>query len=425
MQTSTILQGSVFDTLPTIKPGSVDCVVTSPPYWMLRSYLPKGHDLKAHELGSEPTPAAFVETMVKVFRLVRETMADHATCWVNMGDTYASSGIMGDGMSGLDEYARRERGQKDNGPKNEKRKTGRAPTPEGIIAGNLCLIPQRLAIALQDDGWLIRSVVVWHKPAPMPASVSGWMWRRCRVKVGSKSFRSDGMGGQFRQAGGGRDGTDGHTHREATWSDCPGCPKCTPNGGYVLRRGSWRPTSSWEPVLMMAKAGGYYADGEAVKTPVARRWDPATNGVVGRNGLLPEDGGQSHEGTGDPDSGANLRDVWTIASEPLKEKHFASFPTELVYRCLAAGTSSKGYCVTCGKPWARVVESADTIGWRPSCTCPDNTPRPGLVLDPFSGSGRTGIQAQRMGLDYVGCELNPEYVEMSRRLLREAMPLFS
>ena len=91
-----ILQGNVFDLLPTIEPGSVDLCVTSPPYWMLRSYLPKGHPLKPQELGSEPTPAAFIDNLVRVFRLVRDAMADHAVAFVNIGDTYAG-GVCGGG----------------------------------------------------------------------------------------------------------------------------------------------------------------------------------------------------------------------------------------------------------------------------------------------------------------------------------------
>lgn len=157
----------------------------------------------------------------------------------------------------------------------------------------------------------------------------------------------------------------------------------------------------------------------------------------------------------------NLPDTWRIAAEPLSEKHYAAFPTELVRLCLKAGTSEKGYCRECGKPWARVVEEwqepkcrnvnpdkyaggadgenagtwtaayeeqtrrqSETLGWRPTCSH-ETEPRPALVLDPFAGSGRTGVTAQRMFLDFVGCELNPEYARMSQRILRDDCPLFS
>jgi hypothetical protein len=171
------------------------------------------------------------------------------------------------------------------------------------------------------------------------------------------------------------------------------------------------------------------------------------------------------------DAPTNPPDVLKIAAEPLKAKHYAAFPSELVYRCLAAGTSAKGYCPSCGMPWARVVDlgpsayalmgktgrdavpdeekapgaggnvrtangtvpsfrgaESQTLGWKPTCGCIGAdclTPRAGLVLDPFCGSGRTGLQARRLGLDFVGCELNPEYADMAEKLLRDDCPLFA
>lgn len=213
---------------------------------------------------------------------------------------------------------------------------------------------------------------------------------------------------------------------------------------------------------MLAKSSRYFADGIAVKQPPAS----ATVSRDQYTRVLDDPDEQfavkhDHETVCD---GANLRDVWTIAAEPLREKHYAAFPTELVHRCLKAGTSAKGYCKACGSPWVRVVEQVDTgkkqkmadgwdtgpgahgsihrngreqgepgqavmaaktVDWWPSCSCPDAEPRPGLVLDLFAGSGRTGIEAMRLGLDFVGCELNPEYAEMARRLLRAESPLFS
>ncbi len=458
--TARILAGSVFDMLPTITPGSVDAVVTSPPYWCLRSYLPKDHPLKAQELGSEPTVQEFVQNMVRVFGLVRETMADHATLWLNCGETYSGSGRGGGGGSFQDG---------DVGRKITEENSMRGGAP-GIPPGNRCLVPERLTIALQEDGWIIRSVIVWHKPAPMPASVSGWMWKRCRVKVAEREIpklkwtepiRNGDKTGQNVHA------VDGYG-KQAQWSDCPGCEKCEPNGGLVLRRGSWRPTSSWEPILMLAKSSSYYADGEAVKTPYVREWNPETNGGnLSQNGSYRLHEEAEHVRTQEAakmGSGANPRDVQTWASEPLKLAHYAAYPTALVRFCLRAGTSLRGYCPTCGAPWARVVERVDTgqrqkmadgwdtgpgahgsihrngsqegepgqavmasntVGWKQTCSCPPAESRPGLVLDPFAGSGRTLLTANRMGLDAVGVELNPIYCEMAERLLREDSPLFS
>lgn len=459
-----VIQGDVLDVLPTLEPGSIDVVCTSPPYWMLRSYLPKGHALKRRELGSEPTPEAYIENMVAVFRLVREAMADHATCWVNIGDTYAQS-AMGRSRNGVGGIA--------SDYKRATDKPGDGPT--SVAAGNLCLIPQRLALALQADGWLVRSVIVWHKPAPMPQSVSGWAWRRCRVKVGGdnggRSVKVAATGGNHRAVASFKDNrtdagkalsSEGHI----LWSDCPGCEKCRPNQGYVLRRGSWRPTSSWEPILMLAKGPGYYADGESVRQPFA-----AGSQERAAYGFRPNDrdgennyrNGYMRDADGGPvefnPTGANLRDVLTIGPEPLKHSHYASYPTALPDLCLRAATSQRGYCPGCGSPWARVLETTyrdnpghkwmyrgdvnrdpgsrtdlppesklpvvETLGWSPTCPCPPHEPRPGRVLDPFAGSSRTGIAALRLGLDFVGVELNPQYVALSRKLLREESPLFA
>jgi DNA modification methylase len=416
----------------------------------LRSYLPKGHALKPQELGSEKTLQEWVENQVRVLRLVREALADHGTVWWNCGDTYSSGhGERGD-VNGTSPGH--------SGQWNDLPRGG----VKDMQPGNLCLIPWRLAIAAQDDGWLVRSVIVWHKPAPMPASLAGWRWMRCRVKVKAQENNNPApMVGRYNVPGA---HASKSTPASAEWSDCPGCRKCKPNGGYVLRRGSWRPTSSWEPILMLAKSPKYFADGEAVKT-VAKYPDDLRR-PLGSVGAWEMDGReQGDNGGGKPyehdASGANLRDVWTIAAEPLKEKHYASFPTELVTRCLKAGTSAKGYCPACGAPWVRMVEStpvgdwssqgrdidgqcgqlgkktrsdgfgpddytpSKTIGWRPSCTCPPAEPRPGRVLDPFAGSGRTLIAAGRLGLDAVGVELNPDYAAMAERLIRADAPLFN
>jgi hypothetical protein len=317
----------------------------------------------------------------------------------------------------------------------------------------------------------------------MPQSLSGWQWRRCRVKIkeGVYNGRRDPHRTDCAFAG------NLHHESKSEWSDCPGCAKCEKTNGLVLRRGSWRPTSSWEPVLMLAKSGKYFADGEAVKTPSA-------SATVSRNKytrILDDPDEQfavqhDHETT---TAGANLRDVWRstyddytkeeliemlldlhdggltdewrIAAEPLKEKHYAAFPTRLVENCLRAGTSARGYCPVCGAPWVRVVETKfygsyhnhegdgedyglrqqtigprdgkwvqdeyeppKTIGWRPSCSH-DAEPRAGVVLDPFAGSGRTGLCARKLGLDFVGIELNPEYSDMASRILRDDAPLFT
>ncbi len=498
---SRMLQGDVFERLPTLPAGSIDCAVTSPPYWQLRSYLPKGHPLKRFELGNEPTPRQYVENIVRVFELVKVALANHGTCWINIGDTYATgAGAVGDCPGGGKQGERWK-------SKGEMTPLNRMPI-KGIDSGNLCLIPQRLSIALQDAGWIVRSYIIWHKPAPMPASITGWIWRRHRVKVKAKQLTGTRKVGHTPQ----------HSNNiplpgsASEWTDCPGCKKCLPNGGLVLRKGSWRPTSSYEPILMLAKTENYYADGEAVKVPSVRPGDVQRIGGAKGASLKPapddpnfRNGSHQAGRTVTVGDSANPRDVyqvpladltkeelidlvrsmddglmpdcWKISGESLKAAHYAAFPTELVKRCLLAGTSQRGYCRVCGAPWVRVVErqrehglAADaygksndieddqhaykrihrrlkaaraageahdnplggykTLGWRQSCSCPAAEPRPGVVLDPFAGSGRTLIAASRLNLDGVGIELNPGYVTMAEKLIqadvvKDAGPLFA
>ena len=193
---------------------------------------------------------------------MRDALADHGTCFINVGDTYCDDAKYGGATGG--KHVKDLHGQ-----------TGinRGKKESGIDAGNLALIPERLAIALQDDGWIVRSKVIWHKPAPMPASVVGWRWTRCRVKAKPIGRAVNaGRNGDLTKQGAGVGTQKQREEYFATkeidlWEDCPGCKRCNSNGGYVLRKGSWRPTSSYEPILMLAKTSDYFCDGEPVKTP--------------------------------------------------------------------------------------------------------------------------------------------------------------
>jgi hypothetical protein len=347
-----ILEGDVFSMLPTIAPGSIDAVCSSPPYFRLRSYLPPGHPLKALELGQEKTPQEWVANQVRVLSLVRTCLADHGVVWWNVGDSYANTPGNGRGGEGAGLW---------DGGKAPHRSGSKK---DGVATGSLCLVPQRLQIALADDGWIVRSQVVWHKPACMPTSVCGWQWRRHRIKVKDQG-RGQARQGNFSNHSGNK------ILDRAEYVDCPGCPKCEKTDKLVLRKGSWRPTSAWEPVLMLAKGPGYFSDGEPVKTPAA-----ASTVSRDRYTRVLDDPDEqfavAHDHETTCDSGANLRDVWrtrpedltreelielvremagnglpdcwTIASESLKEAHYAAFPTELVRRCLLSSVSAKGYC---------------------------------------------------------------------------------
>ncbi len=381
----TIHIGDVLDGLAKIPDGAVHCCVTSPPYWGLRDYGVDG------QIGLEKTPEEFIGRMVEVFREVRRVLREDGTLWLNLGDSYfGGDGRNRNGMpeSGVGAGKSKPGAGGDLGIRN----IGTRPTRlEGYKPKSLCMMPWRVALALQADGWWLRSVICWAKKSPMPESV-----------------------------------TD-------------------------------RPTSSWEPIFLLAKSERYFYDAEAVKEaseqPGRVRSDPV--------------GGVSWEERNQHDKGGvvsgattrNQRNVWHLGPEPYKEAHFATFPTEIPRRAIKAGTSEKGCCAACGAPWGRVVEKSGgtigkgdwrqgakldrgmcgvgtmpsetnpgvnfdtyrvrTIGWQPGCTCGAEVV-PCLVLDPFLGSGTTVAVAREMGRHGVGCELNPQYAALARERIGKA-----
>lgn len=434
-----ILIGDVFDVLPTLPEGHFDCAVTSPPYWNLRSYLDDGDPLKPRELGSEPTPDEYVAQMVRVCSLVRRVLTRHGTLWLNVADTYVGSGGGGGG----------------SGSKTEARGDGvLVPSRRrylGLPAGNLCLVPQRLALALQADGWLIRSQIIWRKPAPMPESVGGWQWQRCRVVQVPQSDNSipeckverTGVPVRGKKTG-------PNSPEPAQFSLCDGCDKCRAHGGYVLRRGSWRPTRSHEVVLQLAVSDDYYGDGVPVMTD-------AVEATTARNSYsrVIDDPDEQYAVRHDHDylgEKANARDVQEWGPEPMTaalcqacghfvakhrkktpcqkcggkmRSHYAAYPSALPEWCIRASVSQRGYCPTCSAPWARVMDDDATTGWRPTCSCPEQPPRAGRVLDPFGGTGRTALAAIRQGCDCTLIELNPHSAQMARHIIDSESPLFS
>jgi hypothetical protein len=362
-------------------------------------------------IGLEDSVEAWIENLLDVFREVRRVLREDALCWVNLGD-------------------KRDDSQK-------------------------LAIPERFALAMQADGWIWRDTVIWHKKSPMPESLSGTRWERCRVKVRNlrqktTPYATSGVNGS------GDAGPGLSMNPWAQWSDCPGCAKCSPNDGYVLRRGSWRCTNAYEYVFMFAKKPGYWCDGEGVKTDYARLWGPKNGGSLGggtryASGSGRNDGNANH--VPPMGTGANRRNVWNdIKSEPFGGQHFATFPPGLPTLCIQASTSDKGVCPECGSQWARVIEhknmvidrsdrnersglrtqpsgtqvspaETNTLGWRPTCSCPPHEPIPATVLDPFAGTATTLLAAQRLGRWSYGTDISKEYLDMAvERLSKEPMP---
>ncbi len=428
----------------------VNAVVTSPPYYALRSYLPADHPDKAKEHGSEPTPEAFIATMVEVFEEVRRVLRDDGVVWVNLGDSYNGSG--GAGGEGKQHTNRGASSKPDN--------RGGWNT---LKPGDKLNMPHRVAEALQAAGWWWRDTVIWHKKSPMPESVSGWKWVRCKVKVKAGGFPKHSTADD-------PDVQQWPTMNDlplAEWSPCPGCPKCLPNNGLVLRRGRWRCTQAHEYVFMFAKSDEYFCDGNAAaeKAIHAGRVVITTEQGMGRQA-----GGSGKKASGNAVAGsavlvgefANPRNVWSLSHEPTKEKHFAAYPTELVRKCLLPSLAH-AYCVECGAPHAPIVEEerkatrpaltnkiwkhedgdhvgqrsddspnldperhikcSTVVGYKATCSCNAGTTS-GLVMDPYCGTGTTGEVALKMGARFLGFELNPEYKAMADRRVMKKLPLF-
>ena len=348
-----ILIGDTRDRLKDIADQSIHCCVTSPPYFGLRDY---GH---AGQIGLEQTPDAYVAELVAVFREVHRVLRDDGTLWLNLGDSYSSGGGMHDGRSdnqpgvGASRVWRDGSGRADGILDERGQRNRNGILSSGLAPKNLIGIPWRVAFALQADGWYLRQDIIWSKPNPMPESVTD----RC--------------------------------------------------------------TKAHEYIFMLSKSPRYYYDQAAIKEPMATssivRLDQdvenqeGSNRVPGKtNGTMKAVGetdkqrghGRRHAGFNDrwdamtkeeQTSGVrNKRSVWTVATQPFKEAHFATFPPALIEPCVLAG-------------------------------CPVG----GTVMVPFGGSGTTGLVADRLNRNAVLIELNPKYAEMARQRIHGDAGMFS
>ena len=418
-----------------IEDESVQTCVTSPPYWGLRQYAGEQREVWggaadcAHEwgaegerkssgglnsttigngsgqstsvgslfvastgawcacgawygaLGLEPTPELYVAHMVDVFREVRRVLRRDGTLWLNLGDSYAGGTQTGRNDAG--------RPQKDRGwaEYDIPRQKAKRELTNGLKPKDLVGIPWMVAFALRADGWYLRSDIIWHKPNPMPESVTDRP-----TKAHEYLFLLTKSERYF---------YDADAIREA-------------NTGTVGNARSFR-------------GGGAYTSGQS--------FDNST--------LVERD---SHGNDGEM-AGRNKRTVWTIATRPYPGAHFATYPEQLVEPCILAGTSPKA-CGVCGAPWERVTErelvptqktnnvpldhprgplgdqganrladghkrgryEVETTGWRSTCEHEDDSGF-STVLDPFNGSGTTGRVAVKHGRSYVGVDISQEYLD--------------
>lgn len=395
--------GHVLDVLPALEAESVHCVVTSPPYYALRDYglapiewpavsfepmpgLGVTHEAPAWSgcLGQEPDPWMFVGHLVSVFREVRRVLRDDGTLWLNLGDGYANDGKWG-GRSG-GKHVKALHGNTG---------VGRQKVTTGLKPKDLMMMPARAAMALQADGWYVRSEIVWAKRAPMPEAVTDRpTCAHEKVWLLSKSER------YFYDAEAVKEEATGDAHSRGRGVN----PKATAG-----REAAGRQNESWSA---------------AVREVVSRR---------------------------------NMRNVWHLGPDPYPQAHFATFPRTIPERAIMAGTSAHGCCPECGAPWVREVErtamvtraspgreaakraagtsgrsrtsthgtmtappTPRTVGWSSPCSCGDESgfplkPVPCTVLDPFMGSGTTAEVAQKLGRRWVGVEAQGDYLPMQER----------
>lgn len=370
--TSNIIVGDCRDELAKMPEQHFHCCVTSPPYFGLRDY---GHD---GQIGLEPTPDDFVEAMVSVFGEVWRVLRDDGVLWLNLGDSYATSGGQG------------EQGSSDGG-------TGRGPRgprpPRAAKPKDLIGIPWRVAFALQAAGWYLRDAVIWHKPAPMPGSqrdrcTSSYefifqLTKKPRYYFDLEAVKEVGVGLDWGNGGGKVDNSNGNTH---------GLNNSTLGAGQTTRT----PRNVWK----IAHEGFNEAHFATFPREIPTRCIKAS---TSEKGCCPACGAPWErivKTTPAPDH------VYTNTSKPNDGK---------------VNGNKKGGQGQKYQNW-RDANPPRTTGWQPTCDH-QQTPAPCRVLDPFNGAGTTGIAANLLGRDYTGIELNPEYAEMARnRIARELRP---
>ena len=390
---------------------SVHCVVTSPPYWALRQY----EGIEGPQLGNERTPEEFIDNLILIFREIRRVVRPDGVCWVNLGDTYGGSGNQG--VNG-------QRSDRRFTAPNYQRKTGGS-----LKSGDLAGIPWMFALAAREDGWFLRSDTIWAKPNPMPETLNGWRWERCRVKVSGGwkpgEHPRGSPAGKSRSQSFGTNSNAKPPVSSVVWAPCLGCGRCEKNGGLVLRRGRWRPTNGKEYLFLLTKSKIYFGNREAVAEPVSPKTHSRGRGVNPKAGDRHLSGRQNPSFSAAvrlPVDSRNPRDVWAISTEPSSLEHFATFPKALVRRALSSSAPEK-VCGICGDPYAPFVDRQEPKAGvlLPTCAC-NAPPRSGLVMDPFAGSGTTGVVAKQMGLRFIGFDLSIQYAQMAKERLAEYDP---
>lgn len=404
-----ILQYNVLNTPWPFPDESIDCCVTSPPYWALRNYG------MADQIGMEHTPELYIQALVKVFEEVKRVLKPTGTLWLNLGDTYYG----GKGSNGASKAY-----LENKNVINKKALMATSPGDirpndrkiDGLKPKDLIGIPWMVAFALRAAGWYLRQDIIWSKPNPMPESIADrctksheyifllsksrqYYYDQDAIRVPLKDESIARLAQDIEQ----QKGSD----RVPGKSNCPmkAVMKFHPIGGsgkYTLTKDPLQRTKSgkdWTPY--MAGSGqinngrsGYYKDGKLLVRPTAnkksawtsndnpyRAWEWLFANAPDEIVIPPWEAFITQE--------SNKDSFWSVTTKPFKAAHFATFPEELITPCILAGC-----------------------------------PKDGIVLDPFMGAGTTALVALSHGRKFTGFELNPEYITIANKRLKQKFGMF-
>ena len=307
LEINKIYLGDCLDVLQTFPNESINCCITSPPYYGLRDYGVEG------QIGNEDTPEEYVQNLVNVFEEVRRVLKDDGTLWLNLGDSWAGSNQVA-GTKNLTAKQASNHGTNYMSSDSHKSKISKL---NGYKPKDLIGIPWMAAFALREAGWYLRQDIIWAKGNPMPESVKD----RC--------------------------------------------------------------TKSHEYIFLLTKSRKYYFDNESIKEAAVTQPKARDKNKEGYQADYPKgDRFSSGERVYGADGKRNKRDVWNVNIKPCKEAHFATFPDTLIEPCVLAGCSEGG-----------------------------------IILDPFMGAGTTGMVAKRNNRNYVGIELNSNYIQIAESII--------
>ena len=363
LELDTIKHSDALEYLKSLPSDSVDCCVTSPPYWGLRDYGVSG------QLGMENTFDEFLRKIIDIFSEVLRVLKPQGTFWLNMGDSYAGSGKGMTNNGTCDPFRQKTKGMKlkvkhgyKGGRTNRDKRFGNRFI-DGLKPKNLIGQPWRVAFALQEIGWILRRDIIWHKPNPMPESCQDrptTAHEYIFLLTKSQKYYYDA---------------------EAIMENCSPSTHSRVSQDIQAQLGSSR------------AYGGKKVMKAVVRQPQPSGWDSGkgTHGTIHREGRSKTVKYNSMNKNNSSYDAAlqlkvikrNKRSVWTVAPKPFKEAHFAVFPLELIEPCILAG-------------------------------CPEG----GIVFDPFMGSGTTAVAAAKHGRNFIGSEINAEYIEIANKRIK-------